>query len=148
MKKILEYRKLLGVDKEVDLKGLKSAYRTVMKEWHPDKFANDESARLEAEDKSKLFIEAYEYLISIHSETLEGYKEEFLQTITQSGLLDYQYKSRILEVKYTDGSIYEYLEVPNNVYNKLLNSDAPARFVRRMVSGVYPYRKVRNPEMV
>jgi hypothetical protein len=148
MKKILEYRKQLGVEKEVDLKGLKSAYRSVMKEWHPDKFANDEAGRVEAEEKSKIFIEAYEYLVSIHSETLEGYKEEFMHTITNSGLLDYQYKARILEVKYTDGSVYEYLEVPNNVYNKLLNSDSPARFVRRMISGVYSYRKVKNPELV
>jgi DnaJ-class molecular chaperone len=38
MKKIIESRKLLGVDKEVQLSELKSIYRTFMKDWHPDKF--------------------------------------------------------------------------------------------------------------
>jgi DnaJ-class molecular chaperone len=38
MKKISEYRKLLGVEEKADLKELKSVYRNFMKQWHPDKF--------------------------------------------------------------------------------------------------------------
>ena len=58
MKKIVDYRRLLNVDKSADLKTLKSVYRTIMKECHPDKFANDEEGRLAAEHKSKEMIEA------------------------------------------------------------------------------------------
>jgi DnaJ-class molecular chaperone len=38
MKKIVEYRKLLNVDKTAELKDLKTIYRNAMKEAHPDKF--------------------------------------------------------------------------------------------------------------
>ena len=53
MKKIIESRKLLGIDKSADLKELKAIYRNFMKEWHPDKFQDDHTRKLEAEEKSK-----------------------------------------------------------------------------------------------
>jgi len=148
MKKVADYRKLLGVDKTVELKELKTIYRNLMKEWHPDKFNSDETAKLEAEEKSKEFIEAYNFLISIAPETVESFKEEYLHTITNAGLIDYQYKARVLEVKYTDGSVYEYFDVPSNIYNKLLNSDVPGRFIRRNICGAFVYRKTANPANV
>jgi DnaJ-class molecular chaperone len=43
MKKIVEYRKLLNVDKTAELKDLKTIYRNSMKECHPDKFQGDET---------------------------------------------------------------------------------------------------------
>ena len=46
MKRINEYRKMLNVTKESDLKELKSVYRNLMKEWHPDKFQHDEAQKL------------------------------------------------------------------------------------------------------
>ena len=48
MKKIIESRKLLGVDKNAALKDLKSIYRNSMKEWHPDKIQDNAQAKLEA----------------------------------------------------------------------------------------------------
>lgn len=56
MKKIIESRKLLGVDKEVELRELKTLYRNLMKDWHPDKFQDNHEAKLQAEEKSKAFI--------------------------------------------------------------------------------------------
>ena len=52
MKKIVDYRKLLEVDKNADLQTLKSVYRTLMKTWHPDKFVDSADAKQEAENKS------------------------------------------------------------------------------------------------
>ncbi|MDO7744740.1 MAG: DnaJ domain-containing protein, partial [Pedobacter sp.] len=60
MKKIVDYRKLLGVQKDAELKELKTIYRNLMKEFHPDKFQEDE-ARVAAEVKSKEIIEAYHF---------------------------------------------------------------------------------------
>ncbi len=54
MKKIGEHRTLLGVDKNVTLKELKTIYRNVMKDTHPDKFINDETGKQEAEEKASL----------------------------------------------------------------------------------------------
>jgi len=149
MKKIADYRKLLGVDKTIELKELKTVYRNFMKEWHPDKFNDNETAKLEAEEKSKEFIEAYNFLMSIAHETVESFKEEFLHTITNASMVDYQYKARVLEVKYSNGSVFEFFDVPSNIYNKLLKSDVPGRFVRRNIcGGEFVYRKTANPANV
>lgn len=145
MKKVADYRKLLNVEKTVELKELKSIYRGLMKEWHPDKFSGNEEAKLDAEEKSKEFIEAYNFLVSINPETLELNKEEYEKTTSEANVLDYNYKARVLTVNFSDGSVYEYFEVPSNVYNKLLNSSTPARFIRRNICTEYTYRKATNP---
>ena len=45
MKRINEYKKLFNVEQDTDLKTLKTTYRNLVKEWHPDKFTeNDELA--------------------------------------------------------------------------------------------------------
>ena len=77
MKRITDYRKLFEITKDTDLAELKLIYRRLMKEWHPDKFA-DETLKAEAEAKSKTIIEAYHFLVSIspqtHAASLEDYK--------------------------------------------------------------------------
>lgn len=142
MKKIADYRKLLGVDKTADLKELKSVYRTFMKDWHPDKFQEDNDAKLEAEEKSKGFIEAYHFLVSIAPETQEQKLEEYTTVITSSKLVDFQYKSQTLQMNFADGSAYEYFDLPKNIYNKLINSITPDRFARRHIYHSFVYRRV------
>ena len=56
MKKIVEYRKLLNVDKTVDLKELKTIYRNAMKDAHPDKFTGNEEGLKEAEENRKKLL--------------------------------------------------------------------------------------------
>ncbi len=77
MKKITDYRKLLGVQKDAELKELKTIYRNLMKDWHPDKFQDSEEAKIEAETKSKEIIEAYHFLVSIAPETIALSMEEY-----------------------------------------------------------------------
>ncbi len=141
MKRITEYRKLLGVTKTTELKELKTIYRNAMKECHPDKFHDNEELKLEAEEKSKTVIEAYHFLVSIAPETMERNKEEYAQTIG-SPIVDFQYKGQNLEVSFADGSSYEYFGVPKAVYLKLINADSHARLARRMIFNTYIYRKV------
>jgi len=141
MKKIADYRKLLGVDKTADLKELKTVYRTFMKDWHPDKF-QDEAAKLEAEEKSKTLIEAYHFLVSIAPETLEQTLPEYTQIITSSRIRDFIYKSQTLQINFLDGSVYEYFDIPKNIYNKFLNAETPDRFARRHIYHSFVYRKV------
>lgn len=142
MKKIIDSRKLLGVDKNVDLKELKTIYRNFMKDWHPDKFQDNHEAKVEAEDKSKAFIEAYHLLVSIAPETHELQLEKYTEVITSSKMVDFQYKSQTLQVNFADGSSYEYFGIPKNIYGKLVNSDTPDRFARRHIYHSFVYRKV------
>lgn len=144
MKKIIESRKLLGVDKTAELKELKTIYRNLMKEWHPDKFHDDHEARKAAEEKSKVFIEAYHLLVSIAPETQAQQLEQYTTVITSSKILDFLYKSQTLQLNFADGSSYEYFGVPHSIYNKFLNSDTPDRFARRHIYHSYVYRKVNK----
>src|SRR6478609_1553335 len=141
MKKIIESRKLLGVDKNVELKELKTIYRNVMKDCHPDKFQND-TDKLAAEEKSKACIEAYHLLVSIAPETQAQQLEQYTEVITSSKLIDFLYKAQTLQINFADGSSYEYFGLPKNIYNKFINSDNPDRFARRHIYHSFVYRKV------
>ena len=141
MKRIIESRKLLGVTKDTELKELKTVYRNFMKEFHPDKFVNDEAGKLEAEAKSKEFIEAYHLLVSIAPETHASQLEKYTEVITASRIENFQYKGQTLTIDFIDGSSYEYFGVPKSVFNKLNSSDTPDRFGRRHIYHEYVYRR-------
>ncbi|WP_345949973.1 KTSC domain-containing protein [Mucilaginibacter sp. PAMB04274] len=140
MKKIVDYRKLLGVTKDADLQELKTVYRGLMKAWHPDKFQDSNESKLAAEDKSKSIIEAYHFLVSIAPETRAQSFADYTLTTTTAAIADFEYKSQILTVSFTDGNTYEYFDVPKAVYIKLINADSPGRFARRHIFGTYLYR--------
>lgn len=142
MRKIIESRKLLGVDKSVELRDLKTIYRNFMKNWHPDKFQHDQQALVEAEEKSKAFIEAYHLLVSVAPETHVQQLEQYTEVINSSRIIDFQYKGQTLQLNFADGSSYEYFGIPKNVYGKLVNSNTPDRFARRHIYHSFIYRKL------
>ncbi len=144
MKKIVDYRKLLGVTKATEVKELKTIYRNLMKEWHPDKFQDDEDGKNEAEVKSRQFIEAYNFLVSIAPETIEKALPEYTKTITACTILNYSYEKSVLQLNFVDGSSYEYFDVPKGLYAKLNSSDVPARFCRRHIYHAFVYRQVNK----
>ena len=144
MKRIAAYRKLLGVGPDAGLKELKTVYRNLMKECHPDKFHDNPEMREKEEARSKEIIEAYHFLVSIAPETLAEVEADYQQTLASCGIVDFNYDKQILTVHFMDGSIYEYYGVPRNIYIKMVNSDAYARFVRRHIAGSYIYRSTQK----
>ena len=140
MKKIEISRKLLNVTKDADLKELKSAYRNLMKEYHPDKIQDNEEEKKVAEEKSKRMIDAYHFLVSIAPETIEESKEQYLQTINVAGIDEYHYKAETLTIIFSDGNTYEYFGVPKKVYTNFVNSPSQARFARRHICTSFVYR--------
>jgi len=148
MKLIDDYRKLLNVKKDTELKELKTIYRNLMKEWHPDKFLNNESEKVAAEAKSKAIIEAYHFLVSIAPETIAATLDQFNNTINTAGMEDFQYKGQTLSVSFTDGTSYEFFDVPKSSYVKLVNAPSQARFLRRHICGTYIYRSVNRLAVV
>ena len=141
MKRIGEHRKLLGVDNTATLKDLKTIYRNVMKDTHPDKFVNNEAGKLEAEEKSKSVIEAYHFLVSINPETQAKYKQEYTDTVSNSIITDFYLEKSILKVQHLNSKMFEYIGVPRNTYIKMVNADSPSRFARRHIYGNFIYRK-------
>ena len=64
MKRIKEYKKLFKIEGPINLKELKTAYRGLVKEWHPDKF-QDQVKKDEADVMSTRIIDGYHFLVSI-----------------------------------------------------------------------------------
>lgn len=142
MKRILDYRKLFNAERDTDLSQLKKTYRTLVKEWHPDKFQEGDPKLKEAERKGQEIIDAYAFLVSISPETHEQNKEEYTATTTTFGIEDYGYKGTTLKITFQNGSVYEYFGVQRNVYNKLNSSPTLDRFARRHILHSHTFRKV------
>ncbi len=144
MKRINEYKKLFGVEKDIELKALKTSYRNLVKEWHPDKFQDGDALKEEAEINSRKIIDGYHFLVSIAPETKAANLEEYTETITNSGIADFQHKGMLLEITYLDGATYEYFGVTKKVYIKMVNSDKLNRFAKRTIYPNYLYRKSKR----
>jgi curved DNA-binding protein CbpA len=143
MKRINEYKKLFSVEANIDLKELKTTYRNLVKEWHPDKFTTNDELAIEAEHKSRQIIDGYHFLVSISPETIAANEEEYNQNI-ESGLADFKLKGQLLEVTFIDGSTYEYFGVSKNIYTRLINADKQLRFAKRNIFNSYLYRKSKK----
>jgi curved DNA-binding protein CbpA len=137
MKKIIGYRKLLGVNEKAGLQELKTIYRNLMKQWHPDKFPDNPEL---AEAKSRHIIEAYHFLVSIAPETAAAIFAEFTLTTTTVGISDFDYKNETLQINFVDGNSYEWFGVPKALYIKMVNAPALGRFARRHIYSSFPYR--------
>ena len=148
MKRVAEFRKLLGTERNTSLNEMKAIYRKFMKEFHPDKFVNDDAGKLEAEEKSKTIIEAYHFLVSISPETAKNNLETYTESISNNIITDFQYKNQVLRLDFSDGNSYEYFGVSKDVYTKLCQSDSQARFARRKICNVYTYRNVTQQPVV
>lgn len=143
MKRINEYKKLFSIEADADLKQLKTTYRNLVKEWHPDKFQTEEE-KIEAEQKSRQIIDAYHFLVSIAPETIASNLEEYNTIINESNIVDFRHKGLLLEITFLDGTTYEYFGVPKNVYVKMVNADKLMRFARRNIFNTYLYRKTKK----
>ena len=144
MKRINEYKKLFGIEQDMSLKTLKSTYRDLVKEWHPDKFQDDNPLKAEAEIMGQKIIDAYHFLVSIAPETKEANLEEYTTTINECGIEDFKHKGLLLEISFTDGSTYEYFGVNAGLFKKLINSDKQVRFAKRSIYNSFLYRKSKK----
>ncbi|MFT5677776.1 MAG: hypothetical protein ACI825_000503 [Planctomycetota bacterium] len=144
MKRINEYKKLFGVEKELDLKALKKSYRNLVKEWHPDKFQDGDAKQEEAEIQSRRIIDGYHFLVSMAPETKEKNLPVYTETITNSAIQDYQHKGLLLEITFTDGSTYEYFGITKPVYLKLHNAGNLNRYAKRNIYPKFMYRKSKR----
>ena len=142
MRKILNYRKVLGVSEAAELRELKTIYRNLMKDWHPDKFQDNPDQKHEAEEKSKKIIEAYHFLVSIAPETHALNAEEYARITMTSNIEDFDYKEEKLKIIFQDNVVYEYFGVPKNTYVKFVNAPSVARFAKRHIFHSFTFRNV------
>jgi DnaJ-class molecular chaperone len=144
MKRIQEYRKLFNAAPTTSLAELKTTYRNLVKEWHPDKFLDSDPVRGEAEVKSVEIIDAYHFLVSMAPETKAANLEEYNITISETGIADFHHKGNVLEITFLDGTTYEYFGVHKAMFHKFLNADRQYRFAKRNIFTSFPYRKSKK----
>ena len=143
MKRVKEYKKLFNVEGSINLKELKSTYRGLVKEWHPDKFT-DETKKAEAEIVSTKIIDGYHFLVSIAPETKEANLESYKKTITEFQVADWHHKSMTLEVTFSDGNTYEYFGVNKILFGKFINAKFINNFGKRNIFNSFLYRKSKK----
>jgi hypothetical protein len=148
MKKISEYRKILGATSGASLAELKSAYRALVKEWHPDRQVPGSAEHAEAELKSTAIIEAYHFLVSIAPETKAAGLAAYTHTTNTAAVTRIEFENAVLEIKFSDGSSYEYFGVPKDLYLKLIYAPVPTRFARRHIVHQYLYRQATKRDLV
>ena len=123
---------------------MKITYRKLVKQWHPDKFQDDDPLKEEANIMGRQVTDGYHFLVSIAPETKESNLPEYQKIIMECGIADFKHKGLLLEITFTDGSTYEYFGVNANVYKKLINSDKQVRFAKRFIYESYLYRKSKK----
>jgi hypothetical protein len=146
MKRINEYKKLFNVEPTTDLKQLKTTYRNLVKEWHPDKFQKGDEKAVEAEEMSRQIIDGYHFLVSIAPETKDANLDGYNETIN-SPIIDWQHKGMVLEMTFLDGNTYEFFGVNKATYIKFCQSDKLNRFAKRNIFNTYTYRKIKKSEV-
>ena len=144
MKRISQYKKLFNVENAIDLKELKKSYRDLVKQWHPDKFQENDERKEEAEVMSREIIDGYHFLVSIAPETKAANAEAYKVLTNESGIQDFQHKGQVLEITFLDGSVYEYFGVSKQLFQKMVNSDKYYRFAKRNIFDSFLYRKAKK----
>jgi KTSC domain len=133
---------MFDVGFKIDLALLRTKYKSLIKEWHPDKIVDNEDLKAEAELKSKKIIEAYHFLVGIAPETHAANAEEYKRICTTLHIEDFVYKGTTLKITFAENIVYEYYGVPKNTYTKMVNSPTIARFARRHVYDSFVYRNI------
>ncbi|MDD5183660.1 MAG: PIN domain-containing protein [Paludibacter sp.] len=83
----------------------------------------------------------------IDKKTVKEIREEEMQyriVLESSNLKSVKYDSNqhILEIEFLNESLYQYFDVPENVFENLLSSSSPGRFFENEIKGTYRYSKV------
>jgi hypothetical protein len=65
--------------------------------------------------------------------------------VTSSNIssIGYDTQKLILEVRFHNGSLYQYYEVPPDLYNGLMNADSHGKYLHQFImDGGYAYRRI------
>ena len=57
--------------------------------------------------------------------------------------IGYEQKKSMLQVEFIAGPIYQYEQVPENLFHEFLDAPSHGRFFDTQIKGRYPYRKIR-----
>lgn len=56
--------------------------------------------------------------------------------------IGYDVGSRVLEIMFMNGGVYQYFEVPERIYNELMSSSSIGSYIHGNIKGIYRYSRV------
>jgi len=67
------------------------------------------------------------------------------QPVSSSNIrsIGYDSKSQTLEIEFHSGSIYQYFDVPESIYNALMSASSHGSFFHRHIKGRFRWTKIR-----
>ena len=66
-----------------------------------------------------------------------------LVPVNSTNILSIGDEDQILEVRFINGGIYQYLHVPHEVYSQFISAVSKGQFHHDRIIGHYPFRKLR-----
>lgn len=66
------------------------------------------------------------------------------QPVTSSNIasIGYDADSQTLEVEFLNGGVYQYFDVPQHIYDGIMNADSHGQYLAQNIKGAYRYSKV------
>lgn len=66
------------------------------------------------------------------------------QPVTSSNIasIGYDANSQTLEIEFLNGGVYQYFDVPQHVYEELMNASSHGQYLAQNIKGVYRFSKV------
>jgi len=61
---------------------------------------------------------------------------------TNVSAIGYDNGTQTLQVEFNDGSVYQYFDVPEHVYNDLMSASSAGTYLHQNVKGTYRYSRV------
>lgn len=80
--------------------------------------------------------------MAIISEQISGKTINVVINSSNLKFASYQTEEKTLSVTFKNGSIYEYYEVPWEIFTKLRMSDSQGKFLNMNINKVFKYKKV------
>lgn len=66
------------------------------------------------------------------------------QSVTSSNIasIGYEPDSETLEIEFLNGGVYQYFDVPQHVYDELMNASSHGQYLAQNIKGAFRYSKV------
>lgn len=58
----------------------------------------------------------------------------------------YDSPTRVLEIEFATGAVYQYVDVPLDLYQELLDAASQGRFFHSRIRGVFDYHRVTDED--
>jgi hypothetical protein len=64
-------------------------------------------------------------------------------SVSSSNIASIGYEASTLEIEFNSGSIYQYFDVPEAVFNSIMNASSHGQYFNKHIKNVYQYKQIR-----